>query len=194
MQLFTSVHTFSAEEKEYFKVAFRTTTTTKIKKERENRNWFTTSLTRQAYFTVRYGLTMRNRAEPSFNLNRTRLSQGCGGQLYLQPENSTSKYGMPKISTAFSVLHESLHCTVRTYDNVSEICYSILKSWTIKLNKSCEPQAASPWCILTCTEWADGPDGGLDSVVKKWEFNSLALCHIAWTGNPRSAKTASQCI
>lgn len=29
-----------------------------------------------------------------------------------QPEN-ISKYGMPKISTAFSVLHNSLHCTVK---------------------------------------------------------------------------------
>lgn len=41
------------------------------------------------------------------------LARELRGLLYLQPENSISKYGMQKISTAFSVLHNILHCTVK---------------------------------------------------------------------------------
>lgn len=44
---------------------------------------------------------------------RNTLAPELRGQLELQPENSISKYGMQKISTAFSVLHNSLHCTVK---------------------------------------------------------------------------------
>jgi len=45
--------------------------------------------------------------------NKKSLAQELTRQLYLQPENLILKYGMQKISTAFSVLHNSLHCTVK---------------------------------------------------------------------------------
>lgn len=87
---------------------------------------------------------------PSVTTEQT-LALELRGQLCLQPENSIFKYGMQKISTAFSVLHNSLHCTVKDI-RYCIICYSILNhrqsSWKSQVS---ELQVTFFWCTLTCT-------------------------------------------